>query len=472
MKTSILSLFFIVVSQTIFCQSITISPGSTENPAMIDITGDTRKGYRFPVMGTVERLSIENPGNGLTVFDFDKKGLCSYYDKAWYCSKGDSITDISTQLIFASDSTNDDNFGHAVDISGTTAIIGASNAEADSNINQGAVYIYSYSTSSKTWRQTQKLTAADGVANDNFGTSVSLVGNYMAIGAPGCSANTGAVYIYKKIGSIWTQEAKITASDGLTGDRFGMSVDFFINASTVPFVVIASPGDDNPSPSISNLGSAYLYTPLSSVWTFQQKFVEASGFEGDGSGMTVRFKDENTVIIACPRADKSATERSNGKIYTYRKATSTWALMQTIIGFSEFTDLGEDMAVAGDFMVVGYRFGARVYKYNTSTNIWSTSKTLASPFSAVYFGATVAIDGNRILIRDTYYNYGTFYKLTNSSTNTWVAYQTVSFSGFCYHINADGNITAMDKGLFIGGEGEEGCYTRPARAKFGEYNNN
>ena len=423
MKSISLSLFFIVFCDSAFSQSIIISPGTTENPAMIDIKNDFQRGIKIPTMGTIERLSIQNPSNGFTVFDSDKKGLCSFYDKNWYCSVKDSIVDRQLQLTFASDSTADDNFAHAVAISGTTAIAGASNAEVNSNTNQGAVYIYSYNTSSKTWTQTQKLIAADGAVNDNFGTSVALVGNYMIVGAPGASSNTGAAYIYKKISNVWTQEAKIIPSDGLTGDRFGVSVDFFVNASSIPFALIASSGDENPSPSLTNLGSSYLFSPVSSVWTFQQKFVETTGFNSDGSGMVVRFKDENTIVVAKPRADNGSTINDNntGKVYTYHKPSSTWSLIQTFSLFQN-GDLGEDVAVDGDYMVVGYRFGARVYKYNIATNLWLTSpKTLSSPYSAVYFGASVAIDGDRILVRDTYYDYGIFYKLTNSSTNTWTA---------------------------------------------------
>lgn len=474
MKTISIYLLLIIFCKSAFSQSVIISPGTTENPAMIDLKNDYQRGIKIPTMGTVERLGIQNPTNGFTVFDSDKKGLCSFYDKNWYCSVKDSIVDRQLQLTFASDSTADDNFGHAVAISSTTAIAGASNAEVNANTNQGAVYIYSYSTSSKTWTQTQKLIAADGAANDNFGASVALVGSYMIVGAPGASSNTGAAYIYKKISNVWTQEAKIIPSDGLTGDRFGVSVDFFVNGSSVPFALIASSGDDNPSPSLTNLGSAYLFSPVSSVWTFQQKFVETTGFNSDGFGMTVRFKDENTIVVAKPSADNGSTinDSNTGKVFTYRKAASTWSLVQTFSLFQNY-DLGEDVAIDGDYMVVGYRFGARVYKYNTATNLWLTSpKTLSSPYGAVYFGASVTIDGDRILVRDTYYDYGVFFKLTNSSTNTWTAYQTVSFSGFCYHINAEGHISAMENGLFIGGEGEESCSSRPGRLVFGEYNNN
>lgn len=140
-----------LLCQQVFSQSITISPGTTENPAMISTSSDYQRGYKIPMMSSVERLNMANLIDGLMVFDQDRKSLCTYYSSAWYCAAKDVITDRKPQTVFASDSTSDDGFGRAVslDTPNNRAAVGALNAENGTNTNQGAVYLYSYSTSSK-----------------------------------------------------------------------------------------------------------------------------------------------------------------------------------------------------------------------------------------------------------------------------------------------------------------------------------
>jgi hypothetical protein len=72
-----------------------------------------------------------------------------------------------------------------------------------------------------------KLTASDGAAEDHFGASVSISGEYALIGAwhdGDSGSSSGSAYIFKRDGVIWTEEARLTASDGANGDFFGTSV--------------------------------------------------------------------------------------------------------------------------------------------------------------------------------------------------------------------------------------------------------
>ena len=65
------------------------------------------------------------------------------------------------------------------------------------------------------------LTASDGAAHDNFGYSVAVSGSTAVVGAYGKNSSTGAAYVFMRSGSTWTQQAKLTASDGATHDNFG-----------------------------------------------------------------------------------------------------------------------------------------------------------------------------------------------------------------------------------------------------------
>lgn len=68
------------------------------------------------------------------------------------------------------------------------------------------------------WAEQAKLTASDATTRDFFGDSVSISGNYCIVGAKGDDDNgsgSGSVYIFRRDGTSWTEEAKLTASDGV-----------------------------------------------------------------------------------------------------------------------------------------------------------------------------------------------------------------------------------------------------------------
>lgn len=84
-------------------------------------------------------------------------------------------------------------------------------------------------------RAETKLTASDGAANDELGQSVAVSGDMMVVGAYGATVDgrhvQGAAYVFVKSGGTWTQQAKLTASDGAADDNLGRSVA--VSGSTV-----------------------------------------------------------------------------------------------------------------------------------------------------------------------------------------------------------------------------------------------
>ena len=129
-----------------------------------------------------------------------------------------SNTDGLVARLTASDGAVHDDFGCSVSISGTTAIVGATNDDDHS----GSAYIFHYDGT--TWNQQPKLTADDGVMLDQFGTSVSISGDHAVVGAVGDDFYEGSAYIFHYDGTTWNQQPKLTADDGAQGDRFGSSI--------------------------------------------------------------------------------------------------------------------------------------------------------------------------------------------------------------------------------------------------------
>jgi hypothetical protein len=94
--------------------------------------------------------------------------------------------------------------------------------------NAGTALVYEYDYDTSTWILTARLYASDAAENDYFGSSVDLVGDFLAIGANDESGadEPGTVYIFHMTGESWEEVAMIAPHDGSPGDEFGDSVAF------------------------------------------------------------------------------------------------------------------------------------------------------------------------------------------------------------------------------------------------------
>jgi len=120
------------------------------------------------------------------------------------------------------DAWEDARFGTSVAISGDYAIVGAYLSGYD---DLGSSYVFV--RNGETWTEQAKLTASDGTKRDFFGISVAISGDYAIVGDhtyDGAGVNSGSSYVFVRNGEIWTEQAKLTASDIAAGDLFGSSV--------------------------------------------------------------------------------------------------------------------------------------------------------------------------------------------------------------------------------------------------------
>src|SRR6266850_1696580 len=95
----------------------------------------------------------------------------------------------------------------------------------------------------RVWTEQQKLTASDAMAGDQFAFSMGLSGSTLVLGASmvdvGANINHGSAYVFKRQGGFWSEEQKLTASDGMATDQFGAAADV---AGTL--AVVAARSDD------------------------------------------------------------------------------------------------------------------------------------------------------------------------------------------------------------------------------------
>ena len=155
----------------------------------------------------------------------------------------------------ASGGATGDFFGISVAVDEDTIVVGAQGDESD----QGAAYVYTKpNTGWVTTSTAAKLTASDGAANDEFGESVAVSGNTVVVGAEGDDSDQGAAYVYTKPADGWVTTstgAKLTASDGVADDEFGNAVA--VDGDTV---VVGAEEDD------AGEGAAYVYTKPADGW--------------------------------------------------------------------------------------------------------------------------------------------------------------------------------------------------------------
>jgi hypothetical protein len=189
--------------------------------------------------------------------------------------------------LLASDGAASDNFGYSVSLSGDTALIGA-RADNDNGQFTGSAYVFT--RTGTTWAQQQKLLASDGAAGDNFGYSVFLSGDTVLVGADGDDDNgdgSGSVYVFTRTDTTWTEQAKLLASDGAADGLFGCSVS--LNGDTV---LIGAMGDENYT------GSTYVFTRIGSIWTQQYKLLASDGAGEDRFGDSISLSGSIALIGA------------------------------------------------------------------------------------------------------------------------------------------------------------------------------
>jgi len=313
------------------------------------------------------------------------------------------------------DDTSEDRFGCSVSIDGDTALIGA---YRDDN-GKGSAYIFTRTGS--IWTQQAKLLASDGAVQDFFGISVSLSGDTALIGAPVYENNgSGSAYVFIRTGTTWTQQAKLVASDGAIGDVFGLSVSLFGDTA-----IIGAPADDDH-------GSAYIFTRTRTTWTQQQKLFASDAEEFDAFGVSVSLLGD-TALIGAPYDYDNGNE--SGSAYVFTRSGNNWTQEEKLLAsdgaaedwIGRSVSLDRDTALIGAYGDDNHRGSAYVFT-RTGTTWIQQAKLLASDGATWdHFGESVSLDGDTVLIGadwngDNGFNSGSAYVFTRSNT-TWIEQQ-------------------------------------------------
>ena len=144
------------------------------------------------------------------------------FDGAAYIFRYDGNSWSQEDKIVADDAFADLGFGHAVSISGNVAVVGA----LGPTDTISAAYVFR--KVGDDWVQETKLTGFDTIPGDTFGRDVSISGNTIVVGAQtddtDAGVNAGSAYVFRYDGTTWVETVKLTASDGEASDQFGGTV--------------------------------------------------------------------------------------------------------------------------------------------------------------------------------------------------------------------------------------------------------
>lgn len=276
------------------------------------------------------------------------------------------------QAIYPSDAAPGDEFGYSVSLSGDFLAIGAP-SDDDAASNAGSVYIYKLVSGS--WQFHQKLLPNTASEDANFGYSVRIAGNRLIVGAPddtGSSYKHGAAYIYRFNGTNWVFEQKLYPSDESQSDFYGGSVSI----SGLNAIVGAKYANENTT---DDDGAAYIYHFNGSAWVEDIKLTNSEGGTDDNFGKSVDI-NSNFAVVGVPNDDDNAT--ACGSVFIYKLNGTTWTFNQQISGTYGFSYHGYSVEINDTLLLVGNNSAnegyVKFYKYNSATGFWEEYNSVYS----------------------------------------------------------------------------------------------
>lgn len=312
---------------------------------------------------------------------------------------GDPPFDPAGKLL-ATDGSADHNFGHALDIDGQTAVIGAPSWDNDGKVRQGAAYVFTNDGSG--WVERVRLTDEDPRASDGFGSAIALDGDTVAVGMfnrlqtqPIFATSAGAVAVFTGAGADWTQQATLKPDDLVDMNFFGVSVDLDGNTLIAGAPTFFSTVNQ----------SAYVYIRDGDTWTLQDKLTPPDELVNRGFGRAVAVAGD-MALVGAPHGSQLPTPP--GEVYVFTRDGDTWSPAGTITpdDSADGDNFGCDIAFDGQTAVIGACEAydvtpgpAKAYVFVRAGNAWTQQAKLEADVDGLPLDTDdVALHGNRVVI--------------------------------------------------------------------------
>jgi hypothetical protein len=309
-----------------------------------------------------------------------------------YVFRWDGANWVEQSKLTASDAAEDDWFGYSVSISGDLAVIGAPN-DNDAGSKSGSAYVFRWDGSN--WVEQAKLTASDAAADDWFGDSVSISGDLAVITASEDDGGSGSAYVFRWDGANWVEQAKLTASDAAAEDYFGSSVSI-----SGDVVVVGAYGNDDAG---VYSGSAYVFRWDGANWVEQSKLTASDAAANDIFGLSVSISG-NLAVIGAFRNDDAGND--SGSAYVFRWDGAHWVEQSKLTASDAAAEdwFGYSVSISGDLVVIGASGddggsgSAYVFRWDGANWVEQAKLTASDAAAFDEFGYSVAIDGDVAVI--------------------------------------------------------------------------
>ncbi len=307
----------------------------------------------------------------------------------------------------AADGAVNDEFGYAVAIDGDTVAVGAKK----DNSARGAVYLFERDAGGvDQWGQVKKITASDSATSDYFGYRVVLDGDRLAVGSGHGNSRQGAAYLFERNSGgtgNWGEVKKLTTPDGQIDDQFGWSI-----ALSGDTVAVGAYADDDHG---ADAGAVYLFERDSGgagAWGQTHKLFGAGAVAGDRFGVVLAL-DGDTLAVGAPQDNERA--RRAGAAYVFerdRNGVGAWGQTRKV-RFAEGASwnlFGNSLDLEGDNLAIG-AWNARnadgvksgtAFLFQRDLNgsdRWGLLQRFApeDPAEGQSFGGPISISGDTIL---------------------------------------------------------------------------
>ena len=169
-----------------------------------------------------------------------------------------------------------------------------------------------------------RLVASDAFADDGFGGGVGIAADVIAVGSPrddDLGSKSGAVYVYRQMGTQWIEEQKLLAGDGAADDQFGAAIAMDDSATAGDLIVVGARFHDSDHPmGVVDAGAVYVFRFSRGSWTEEQML------EGDideiSFGASVDVEDD-LIVVGAPKDSDDGL--NSGAVYVFRYNAGSWS---------------------------------------------------------------------------------------------------------------------------------------------------
>jgi len=453
------NVFAIVVSQPGHANrdyTVTVMRGPNQQGSVVGAssTGGDLVGFSVAISGDTLVVGAPNEDSDAVGINGDGSNDLSNDSGAAYVFVRSGDTWTQQAYLKASNTDVSDEFGRSVAIDGDTIVVGAYHEDSSipgingNGSDNGASFAgaaYVFVRSDGTWTQQAYLKASNPSASDEFGSSVAISGDTVAIGAyledsastgvngtqgDESATNAGAVYVFTRDGITWSQQAYLKASNTGANDRFGREVaisgDTLIAGAYFEDSIATGINGDETSNGAADSGAAYIFVRNGLTWS-QQAYVKASNTEGadffgwsvgiSGDTVVVGARDESSAATTINGDGTNNTAADSGAAYVFVRSGMSWSQQAYLkASNTDPTDrFGWSVSISGDAIVVGARQedsaatgidgdsaddsaadSGAAYAFTRSGFTWTQRAYIkaSDPAAADDFGRAIAISGD------------------------------------------------------------------------------